>query len=347
MLWHEHLRRAAKLTIVGGLHYSGLLGVIRRRRMKDRALVLLYHRVNPAGYGAPDYSPVGMSVTPEEFDSQMRFIRERYDVVRLSRIVEAVRREDAFAPNLCAVTFDDGWEDVYRFAFPILRAQAIPATVFLTSGYIGGTGWAWEERGRYLLALIHQRRNSGGLAREASVVRAELLAHDLGDLLDRSDAELPGWLLARGRALKQLDAAGRDALMQTLERIAAPDAPRPFMTWDEVRAMAAHGIDVGNHTATHAALPELSDDDLHGELHGADADIQAAVGRRPVDVAYPYGKFDERVKRRVQQLGATSACTTHLGLVEPGADPFALNRVNMSSDVSAYAPLFAARILGL
>ena len=72
---------------------------------------------------------------------QMRFIRRRYDVVPLGRVVAAVRGEAEFTPGMCAVTFDDGWRDIYLHAFPVLRELSIPATVFLTAGFaLGGPG---------------------------------------------------------------------------------------------------------------------------------------------------------------------------------------------------------------
>ena len=349
MYWHEHLRRSAKLAIVGGLHYTGMLGLIRRRMMRDRALILMYHRVNPRGYGAPDYSPVGMSVTPEEFSMQMRFVKRHYDVVPLGKVVEAVRSGDRFAPNLCAITFDDGWEDVYRFAFPILREERVPATIFLTSGFIDGAPWYWEEHARYLLSIIHQRRNAPDFAEHAQAVRAALEVHGLGDLPDRTDAELAMWLITHGRRLKKYDDARRASMLEDFAALAArvaPRAPRPFMNWDEIREMRAAGIEFGNHTVSHAELPSLSDEQLSRELDGAARRIHEAIGTPATDFAYPYGKFDERVLEGVRRTGAHSACTTRFGLVERKADPYALKRINMCSDVGAFEPLFAARVLG-
>ena len=85
-----------------------------------------------------------MTVTPPEFEMQVRFLRAHYDVVPLSRIMEAVRGSDAFPPDLAAITFDDGWRDVYEHAFPILRAHQAPATLFVTSAFANGGTWFWE-----------------------------------------------------------------------------------------------------------------------------------------------------------------------------------------------------------
>lgn len=349
MLWHEHVRRTAKLMAVGTLHYTGLLGLLRKARMKDRALILMYHRVSPRGQGVPDYSPNGIAVTPREFAMHMRFLRRHYQVVPLSRVVQAVRKEAPFAPNMCAVTFDDGWYDVYQHAFPLLREYAIPATIFLTTGFVDGGNWFWEERSKYLLALLYQH-GRGGRHEVLDQVGSRLALHGFGGLMTLSPGRLPSYLLEKGRELKRQDPEKRRAFMRTLEELAAtmaPDATRPFMNWSEVQEMCAHGIEFENHTISHPILPELPVEDALTELCGAAEQIEGRLGRSPKNVAYPYGKYDERVRSELARQHVYSACTTRYGLVEQGADPLALNRVNMCSDVAAFRPLFASRILGL
>ena len=351
MLWHEHLRRTAKLLIVSGLHYSGLLGRVRRKHMQDKALILMYHRVFPPGSGVPDYSPNGMAVTPDEFAMQMRFLRRHYDVVPLSRIVAAVRGEQDFAKNMCAVTFDDGWRDVYEHAFPMLRKYQIPATIYLTTGFVDEAAWFWEERSKYLLALMYEHARSHGYARERVLAAcSQLETFGLAEILSLRPSHLPGYLLDRGREMKRWDERRRADLMAMLESVVhqlVPDAPRPFMNWGEVREMAQAGIEFENHTVTHSILSELSPSDAEREVRSAAARIREALGRASVHLAYPYGKFDEEVRRQVQHCDVRSATTTRQGLVSRGSDPYSLNRVNMCSDIARWEPLFAARVLGI
>lgn len=350
MLWHEHLRRTLKLFLVGGAHYTGLLAWARRAQMKDQALILMYHRVSPRGQGVPDYSPNGITVTPAEFEMQLRFLRRHYDVQPLAHIVAAVRGERAFTPNMCAVTFDDGWQDVYEHAFPLLKKYSIPATIYLTTGFIDGKNWFWEERSKYLLALIHKAaRRPDQTAAMLESVRRELAPFGLHDLLLVRENKLPWFLSQQGRGMKGWNAERRVDLMQCLERLAEkidPNAPRPFMNWDEVHEMSRHNIEFGSHTVSHPVLPDLPDGRAMEELAGAAKRIHTQLGCAPRNFAYPYGKFNEHIRRQVQQEGLASATTTRLGLVKRDSDPYALNRVNMCSDVCAYRPLFAARILG-
>lgn len=349
MLWHEHVRRTGKLLALGAAHYTGMLGWLRKRAMQNRALILMYHRVTPRGTGVPDYSPNGIAVTPDEFDMQMRFLREHYQVVPLSRIVTALRG-GAFAPGMAAVTFDDGWRDVYQHAFPLLKQHRVPATIYLTTGFIDGKKWHWEERFKYLLALVHQacmrRENREEKRQEA---RRSLAPHSLDDLLATPPRLLPPLLSRFGREVRAWTPERRAELIERLEQLAdrlAPDAPRPFMNWPEVREMSQHGIEIANHTVSHHALPDLSADEATTEIHGAAGRIREQLGRPPANFAYPYGKFNEQIRLGLAAQGVESATTTRLGLVRADSDPYALNRVNMCSDTCAFMPLFAGRILG-
>jgi len=47
---------------------------------------------------------------------------------------------------VCALTFDDGWQDFFKFALPVLMRNQVPATVFLPTGYIGTSDWFWTDR---------------------------------------------------------------------------------------------------------------------------------------------------------------------------------------------------------
>ena len=195
---------------------------------------------------------------------------------------------------------------------------------------------------------MQQRRDAVDAGADAVWVRAQLGAFDLADVLDTDLSQLPRFLLDRGRLMKAWDLPRRNAAVATIEEVAArvaADAPRPFMNWTEIRDMAAHGIEIGNHTLNHPILSELPDAAIADEVNGASAEIASMLGQAPKHLAYPYGKHDERVRQSVRSAGIHGACSTSRGLVAQGDDTFALNRINMCSDIAPNRLLFALRIL--
>lgn len=117
------------------------------RPIVPAATVLVYHSVAAPGAGEllPDSVPL------EQFEKQMRFLRERaYHPVTLGELAALIEAGHAPPKNCVAVTFDDGYHDTFAHAFPVLKACGIPATVFLAASYIGSAPpfpWLGERNG--------------------------------------------------------------------------------------------------------------------------------------------------------------------------------------------------------
>ena len=100
-----------------------------------------------------------------------------------------------------------------------------------------------------------------------------------------------------------LAGSGQQLLVTELQRVRQVDE-LATLDWDSLRALTRDGlIEVGSHTSSHAHLTRLADDDLHRELAGSKAAIEAELGRSCPFIAYPYGEHDERVRQRRPEGG--------------------------------------------
>ena len=87
------------------------------------------------------------------------------------------------------------------------------------------------------------------------------------------------------------------------------------MTWDEIRALDAEGMEIGCHTMTHLILPRLKNDQqLTHEIVAARDLIVAHVGHPVTTLAYPFGQYDERVVQAARDAGFTTARSTWPGV---------------------------------
>jgi peptidoglycan/xylan/chitin deacetylase (PgdA/CDA1 family) len=107
-------------------------GTLRRLRVP----VLMYHYVSTPPEGS-DRFRVDLSVTPENFRLQMRWLKENgYHTITPEQLIAALNRGAKLPPNPVLLTFDDGYEDAYTNAFPILKEFGFVGTFFIVTDWI-------------------------------------------------------------------------------------------------------------------------------------------------------------------------------------------------------------------
>jgi peptidoglycan/xylan/chitin deacetylase (PgdA/CDA1 family) len=108
--------------------------------------ILMYHYIRTVDAGS---DPLGynLSVTPEDFDRQMAWLAEQgYHGVRMDTLTRCLGGEVACPANPVAITFDDGYEDAWSTALPILQRYGLTATFYIISSAVGQPGYmTWEQ----------------------------------------------------------------------------------------------------------------------------------------------------------------------------------------------------------
>ena len=101
--------------------------------------ILMYHYVNE--------EPGSLSVSPENFRKQMRYLKERgYQVISMDDFVRAKNSGRKLPFNWVVITFDDGRDDNYENAYPVLKEYGFPATIFIISQLVDKEPYlTWEQ----------------------------------------------------------------------------------------------------------------------------------------------------------------------------------------------------------
>ena len=317
------------------LYHSGLLALARLARARMRGLVLRYHAVTdgpePVLYATP-----GICMPVEAFRLQMAFVRRAYRVVALDEVVEAIARGGKLPPRALAVTFDDGYADNHRLAFPVLQRLGFTATVYVSTGALDGGPPLWM-----------------------SAVRALVLAAP-GDEL--AVAGLPAVALG--------PAGARESAVRTLTRALVPLAPHEraerlaataqaigvdlarrlagvMLGWDQVRELARAGWTIGAHTVTHLNVALASAAEAEAEIASSRDAIAAAVRIRAAHFAYPnaggtHRYFGPETTGLLRRLGFRSAVVSRAGALRPGLDLFTLPRLGIGPRLAPVGDLAAA-----
>jgi peptidoglycan/xylan/chitin deacetylase (PgdA/CDA1 family) len=312
---------------VGEFFYaSGLLKPLRKLRavLRKDLRILAYHRVvDLADPCAFEFDLELISADSNGFREQMLLLKQHFQPMRLGDVIAARDSGVRLPGNAVVVTFDDGYDDNYKVAYPILRELGVPATFFVSTGHIdSGRPFAYDW-------LVHMIL----LAKVKRLVLPEL----------NLDAPIPPGRTARRhfaanvlRHIKAFDGALQMAAITRMEhewqmpRTAATAGCQP-MTWDQLREMHASGFEIGSHGVSHQMLAKLPDEQVHDELKQSRATLERELGAPATLLAYPVGgdhAFDRRVLAATEAAGYSAACSYIYG-TNPGSgwNRYSLNRL--------------------
>jgi len=332
-----------KYRIANVFEYFGIIDNIIINKSKFSYLILMYHRIfQKTGFCTG--LQAGMYVEPETFEMHIRYLKQHFDVVSLSDMFSSVHdmeRSQSIRP-LCVLTFDDGWLDFFKFAYPALKRNQVPATVFLPTGYIGTNNWFWTDR----LARI--------LGSDLSQIKPEKSGSKMNDPLFKRIAGLKGGYEKRLETAIEILKNRRhnevEEIIATLtESLDIGDAffERVFLNWEEVREMAMSGlVFFGSHTHNHRILVHLEEEEIRKELALSKETLvrEGAVERAFIPFCYPNGNWNVRIVRMVHEAGYHAAVSTGNGWNPKDASPFELKRVAIHQDMTASREMFGCRV---
>jgi peptidoglycan/xylan/chitin deacetylase (PgdA/CDA1 family) len=116
----------------------------------------------------------------------------------------------------------------------------------------------------------------------------------------------------------------------------------PLLSADQVGELAAAGMEIGSHGATHVQLAGLEAAELEAEVAGSRASLGELVGAPVRGFAYPYGSMDSAARRAVRDAGYDYACAVQTPLADLGL--MALPRIYVGQHDGA-ARIAAKRLL--
>lgn len=317
---------ALKSAAKAAFHHAGGLAAARWFN-RNRLRILMYHRFSDRAALA----------------RQCAHIRRHYQPVSMAAVSEWLHNGRSLPPYALAVTVDDGYAD-FREAAPIFAEYGIPATVYLVSDFLDGKTWLWFDRIVYAF----------GRAQAAAAAIPMPDGNVLRFKLESQESRRAGGQHLADLAVA-LTIAERRELIAGLPRLLRAEIPEPApaeyspLTWDEVRRLAACGVEFGAHTRTHPILSALHDpEELREEIDGSKGRIESELNRPVLHFCYPNGKMRDigaAAVKVVRAAGMRTAVTAEPGLNQVRADAFLLHRIG--ADPSHGEPYFARRLAGL
>ena len=130
-------------------------------RKDARLSILMYHSISETSESG--VSPYYRTVTaPHVFKAQMKTMREAgWRGISLSEGLRTLSTAPERAQKMVAITFDDGFEDFYTAAYPVLRNNNFTATMYLPTAYIGDSPAAFKSQRCMTWEQVRELHNEG------------------------------------------------------------------------------------------------------------------------------------------------------------------------------------------
>ncbi|MDD2852259.1 MAG: polysaccharide deacetylase family protein [Desulfuromonadaceae bacterium] len=277
---------------------SRLLLHILNRSTGNFPKVMVYHRFAPSGVAVPH------RVSADIFAWQLDTIQKDFDVISFGDCIARFLHH-GFWPKGCVVlTVDDGYSDMYEWAWPELARRKMPATFFVTTRFVDGSFWLWPDQLEYALNQTDCTSCSVSIAGEQVLL-------SLKNESERSSA----WQLFISHCIRSEENQRLSFIRQVLELLAVelPSTPPPeycAVSWDHLREMQRGGIEIGGHTMSHPILSKISPESLDREIGTCKQILEERLGNPVRSFCYPNsgpGDINNDVIAAVDRAGYSGA----------------------------------------
>lgn len=274
--------RGKKEQLADLLFNTRLIEILCRFTAHNKVVVLNYHRIRPdSATAATPFDDGVFTVKADQFSQQMNWLKRHTRILSENELIDQITTNN-YQKSKCpsvVITFDDGYQDHYSIAYPILRSLQIPATFFITTEIIGERKLYWWDVVAYLIKKC----------RKPSIV---INGHEYTLQNNR--------LKIIADIQRQMKGHSRERIrhhIRFISEAAEMDLPsdelqdRELLTQDQIREMAEHHMTMGSHTHSHQALSCLADREHEAELMVSKELLEQTTGQAVQSVAYPFGIY--------------------------------------------------------
>jgi len=266
------------------LFNSKLVNLFKRLPMRNKLIILNYHRLRPNdSHFSTAFDDGVYNLDADEFARQVKWLKNNTRVLSEEELLDCYEDGTFHHPKTSApsvvITFDDGYHDIYTAAYPILKYYEVPAILFVATQMVNARQIPWWDVIAYLLKRC---------------TKPVISFDDQQFYMDNQKKDAIGFFQLW---MKQEPYERTKYLLQELSDVCEVALPDPglqdseILTWKEIREMTQHRIAIGSHTHTHRVLSTISPNAQKEEMILSKLLIEQETGRPVVSISYPVGEL--------------------------------------------------------
>ena len=283
----------------------------RRQDAGSAALPFIvgYHRVVEDFDRSARHTIPSMLISSTTFEKHIDWLARRFSIISLDDMDQHLENGLHQRRPAAAITFDDGYADVYRNAFPILRRKGIPAATFVVTELIGSRRPQIYDRLFMMLSDRVAKGESPRLVALRLLRSLRLKSRAIENLKPQHDRPYAVMTLLLSRFPQSAVASMVAALeSDTAQDASVLDELSP-MNWDMIGEMQRNGITVGSHTRTHALLTSEQSSRVSQEVVESKQALERRLNTPVHHFAYPDSRCNPGIVEAVKSAGYKFAYT--------------------------------------
>lgn len=278
---------------------------------KNNKLILVYHGVVERPQHQISVGPISTA----QFRQHLAYFSRNFNVVSMAEIFKMYRENYSPKRKTIAITFDDGYENNYINAYPLLKQYNFPATMFVISGCVENDNMVtWYD----YIDFVKQEIDVSKLKLSENVSNVSGLKN----------------------YIKTLNITDRNKLFADIEKQVGFNSRLNKVSREHWKLMNRQQlqdlvnselIEVGAHTHNHPNLGEIALQDAEYEVTKSKRVLEDAIQKNVSSIAFPDGSYNDAVKKICVKAGYTNLLAVNYRSPSDVADKTILPRYCISS----------------
>lgn len=290
------------------------------KEKKNNLIILVYHRIMDL-----EYDPFNVGISPEDFEKQIKYISENYDVITFGDSWRNIKKKSVI------ITFDDGYVDNYNNALPILEKYKVPATFFISTGNLGTYNEYWDLD---FIRMIKYRQNN------------MLILDGKKYILKNNEEQMIREIHLK---LYSTNEIRRKELLKKIEQQLNPKIKyKPLyrcMNKEELKKLSeSKYVTIGAHTVNHVRLFMEDYQKQYEEIRKSKEILELITKKTIKYFAYPFGKnrgryldYSNETIEILKEIGFEKAVTVGNLSVKYDYDNFQIPRISVNKIWAKYS----------
>ena len=272
----------------------------------------------------------------EDFKKQLDFFKERFNVVTMEEVIEAVQEGKRLPEKALLLTFDDGYTDNYTVALPLLLERGLQGSFFVPAKPLVDGGLLEVNKIHFILA----KGNENDIVKDI-LDYSLIIKEKLREKLNIADRDILKELYKRYAVSNGRDTLDTSFIKKMLQEILPAEnrteiidilfdkyvevseevlANELYVNKTQLKVMKKLGMFIGLHGYEHNHLALLTEEEQKKDLEKSLSAMREFIDEDAWVMNYPYGSYNETTLRLIKNRGAVLGLTTKRGIADIKSD---------------------------